>query len=695
MTHSARSLTRACCAASAALLLATFVPPLAAVANAAVSGSDTIMTFAGTGTSGHSGDGSDSLLANVNPTGALAVASSTDAWAGSLFFAEDISGGGSFVIRRVQPDGTITTFLGGGSGTGPDAATHEPVRYIAGIDVTPDGLFYSGSRGGGLETVQRIDTSGNLAEVAHYSICSGCNTGGLAVKDSTGEIFIASGASGVQRIVWAPGQVQEGSTVFFGGSSGGCGPVKVGDPSVTVDGKVRNVSDVELNNAQSLLYVADDSNHEVFAVPLNNIGGYYTLTGGGADPQGCSNDGVVKFPEALAVGPDDHVYSESYPHEVVDISTTGTSQVIAGNGTSGFSGDGGPANQAQLNAPFGIGLNSAGALFIADDNNFRIRSVGLSPWCPGYRGDSRNQIVGTAAKDILSGTTGADIICGLGGRDTLKGLGGNDLLLGGADNDLLTGAGGNDVLYGEAGNDSLNGGAGGDQLDGGDGIDTASYTGASTVGVNVNLQSPQSASGGWAAGDTLVGFENVTGSSGADTLTGNDQNNVLQGGLGSDQLDGAGANDTLQGGAGADVLTPGLGVDSIDYFDSTAAVAIDIGTNALSGGFADGDSIVGTGGTAAGFERIRGSQFDDTLTANGLANLVQGFGGSDHLYGLARNDTIYGGEGDDFLYGGAGADRLYGEGGNDALDGEADSDTCVPGAGTNNTAFNCEFLVIE
>jgi Ca2+-binding RTX toxin-like protein len=57
--------------------------------------------------------------------------------------------------------------------------------------------------------------------------------------------------------------------------------------------------------------------------------------------------------------------------------------------------------------------------------------------CPGYAGDARNQIVGTAAANTLTGTARADIICGLGGDDVLIGAGGNDLLLGGWGNDTL------------------------------------------------------------------------------------------------------------------------------------------------------------------------------------------------------------------------------------------------------------------
>jgi uncharacterized protein (TIGR03437 family) len=72
---------------------------------------------------------------------------------------------------------------------------------------------------------------------------------------------------------------------------------------------------------------------------------------------------------------------------------------IAGTGTAGFSGDGGPATQAQLNTPKGMAFDSAGNLFIADSGNFRVRRVDaqtgtintvLGGWPPGYVGSIGN-----------------------------------------------------------------------------------------------------------------------------------------------------------------------------------------------------------------------------------------------------------------------------------------------------------------
>jgi Ca2+-binding RTX toxin-like protein len=87
--------------------------------------------------------------------------------------------------------------------------------------------------------------------------------------------------------------------------------------------------------------------------------------------------------------------------------------------------------------------------------------------CPGYEGDPRNDVVGTAASETLVGTAGADIICGRAGNDTLIGRGGRDLLLGGRGADLLRGGARADRLLGGRGRDVVRGGRGPDRLFGG------------------------------------------------------------------------------------------------------------------------------------------------------------------------------------------------------------------------------------
>ncbi|WP_426955004.1 beta strand repeat-containing protein [Muricoccus radiodurans] len=265
-----------------------------------------------------------------------------------------------------------------------------------------------------------------------------------------------------------------------------------------------------------------------------------------------------------------------------------------------------------------------------------------------------DSLSGGADNDLLEGGDGADALDGGAGIDTATyanaaagvtvgltaGTGGEatgdvltgiEVLIGSGFDDDLTGDAGANTLSGGEGNDTIQGGAGADSLDGGTGTDTLNYL-ASAAGVIVNL-SVSAASGGDAAGDTIVGFENVTGSAFADSLTGD---------AGANALNGAGGDDTVAGGAGVDTLTGAAGTDTLDYTASAAGVTVNLTTSAASGGDAQGDVI-------SGFENVTGSGLADELTGDAGANALNGAGGNDTIAGLAGADTLTGGEGVDTL----------------------------------------------
>lgn len=135
-------------------------------------------------------------------------------------------------------------------------------------------------------------------------------------------------------------------------------------------------------------------------------------------------------------------------------------------------------------------------------------------------------------------------------QGTILGDAGNDTIIGSAVANSIFGGADNDTISGGAGNDFINGGAGADFMDAGAGVDTLSYSG-SAIGVNVNLATG-AASGGDAAGDVILNFENIIGSDGANRLTGS---------TGANSINGSGGNDTIAGGLGNDILTGGLGAD--------------------------------------------------------------------------------------------------------------------------------------
>ncbi|MGH6736811.1 MAG: calcium-binding protein, partial [Methyloceanibacter sp.] len=266
-------------------------------------------------------------------------------------------------------------------------------------------------------------------------------------------------------------------------------------------------------------------------------------------------------------------------------------------------------------------------------------------------------------------TEQVDLIRGLGGSDTIYGLGGNDRIEGGDDNDTLYGGADNDVLLGENGDDELIGGVGGDQLFGGEGDDTASYEN-SAAGVTVNLATGVG-SGGDAEGDTLSDIENLKGSGHADTLIGNDLDNILEGGGGADFLQGGLGDDTygVFGGGSTIVENPGEGDDVVfAFFETSGSIKVpnNVETLAVIGG-GDGLKVKAVGTSAD--DSIQGGSIQGTVEFR-----LSGLGGDDTLMGGEKSDWLGGGIGNDTLDGSDGTDKLIGSRGKDSLFGGADRD---------------------
>jgi Ca2+-binding RTX toxin-like protein len=254
-------------------------------------------------------------------------------------------------------------------------------------------------------------------------------------------------------------------------------------------------------------------------------------------------------------------------------------------------------------------------------------------------------IGGAGSNDILSardatvavslalaafGNGTADLVAAGLGTDTYSGIEG---LEGGSGADTLTGNDVANTLIGGLGNDTLNGGAGADALNGGGGIDTATYAN-NTAAVSVFLKSFYTAEGAGVF-DSLTSVENVTGSNFDDTIEGDSNANVINGGLGS---------------------------DTAYYQSSAVGVNVNLTTNVGSGGDAAGDSY-------ASVENVIGSDTgNDILTGNSQANFLSGNGGNDVLDGGDGGDSVFGGEGDDLLKPGAGFDYVLGGNGNDTVD---------------------------
>lgn len=277
-------------------------------------------------------------------------------------------------------------------------------------------------------------------------------------------------------------------------------------------------------------------------------------------------------------------------------------------------------------------------------------------------GSGPDNLVGTAADDLLIGNGDADYLEGKDGDDTLMGGGKNDHMIGGDGDDVLIGGGGNDEIFGDEGDDIIMGddgedfimgGAGEDAINGGDGQDII-LAGNDVDVVDggadrdvIDLGEGDDFASGGDGEDVImgnIGNDNIDGDGGNDQLFGEEGNDQIDGGSGSDYLDGGNGIDVLTGGTGMDVLIGGDGQDALDG---------GIGNDRLHGGL--------------GSDLIIGGLDNDLLIGDLGDDDMQGGFGEDILEGSDGDDTLDGGEGDDYYF---------------FLDGD-DDDTIIDSDGTD------------
>ncbi len=126
------------------------------------------------------------------------------------------------------------------------------------------------------------------------------------------------------------------------------------------------------------LYIADLYNHRIRKIdPSGNIS---TVAGNGvgefSGDGGPATSAGLYFPHDVAIDAADNLYiADLNNNRIRQVDTNGIISTVAGNGVGEFSGDGGPATSASIYGPKGVTVDSAGNLYIADFNNYRIRKV--------------------------------------------------------------------------------------------------------------------------------------------------------------------------------------------------------------------------------------------------------------------------------------------------------------------------------
>ena len=182
-----------------------------------------------------------------------------------------------------------------------------------------------------------------------------------------GNLYIADTKNHRIRKVSASGTI----TTVVGTGTGGY----LGDDGVATSAQLYNPTSVAVG-AAGILYIADSSNRRIRKV--NAAGTITTVAGNGTD--GFSGDGGAATSAQLSslssviVDVAGNLYITD-GSRIRKIDTSGTITTVAGNGSSGYSGDGGPATSAALWAPRGLAVDVAGNIFIALKESFVVRKV--------------------------------------------------------------------------------------------------------------------------------------------------------------------------------------------------------------------------------------------------------------------------------------------------------------------------------
>jgi hypothetical protein len=295
------------------------------LALASVSQAQNIVTIAGTGTAGFSGDGGPAVSASLNNPHGIDVDSF-----GNIYIADQLN----HRIRKINPEGIITTIAGTGTsantGDGAlaiNASLHEPytVKWHKGaVYITAQ------------TKIRKIDANGIITTIA------------------------GTGAYG------------------YSGNNGPATAAMIDNPAGIVFDKNDN------------LFFCDHFNHRIRRIDAIT-GVITTIAGTGmigfSGDNGPAANAQLFYPNYLSIDTSGNLYvSDNTNQRVRKIDTAGVITTIAGNGTNGYYGNGSVAAQASLSWPAGSVCDSVGNFFIADPGNNRIRVVDASGVINNYAG---------------------------------------------------------------------------------------------------------------------------------------------------------------------------------------------------------------------------------------------------------------------------------------------------------------------
>jgi sugar lactone lactonase YvrE len=326
--------------------------------------------------------------ATINGSGVASLGSITFTGAGTHTITASYGGvSGSFVASSNTASITVSNAPAATIGTPPPSLNLGSVAVGQTSSTQTVTFTFSTTGAIGQPQVLTLGASGNTQPFRSV-------TGGTCLNYGTSTVWTASStctmlvqftpaypgvALGAVVMVDLSGNVL--STAYI--TATGTGPLAATLPStahsVTATGVFQGTTSLAFDGS-GRLYFADLSGNQVFRLP--NSGGAVTLiagtgTAGSTGDGGAAASAALSQPSDVALDGAGNLYIADYGNNRVRMvsAATGIITTVAGNGTSGFSGDNGPATSAELNGPTGLALDGAGNLYIADQYNYVIRKV--------------------------------------------------------------------------------------------------------------------------------------------------------------------------------------------------------------------------------------------------------------------------------------------------------------------------------
>jgi sugar lactone lactonase YvrE len=428
-----------------------------------VDASGVINPLAGTGTAGYGGDGGKATEAQLSSPHGVAVDAE-----GNVYIADT----GNNRVRRVTPDGTISTFAGTGAvdfNVLQGKATEVNLGSPRGLATDAQGNLYIAEFN--TNRIRKVTKDGNLTTVAGNGATGASGDGGNALQaaieaphdialDAQGNLYITQLLANVVRRVDANGTI----TTIAGNGTAGFSP----DGTKATEAQLNTPLSVAVGPAGQVL-IADTANNRIrrinadgtletvaggagasglradqvsVVIPRGGVrdsaGNFYVCDGPRARVLKITPDGTasvyagiaahgyrgsgIKATEAgfgsvsqgthidgLAVDGLGNVYiPDTYAHQVHKVLPDGTFLTIAGNGEAGFSGDGGKATDASFGDIWNVAGDPDGNLFVSDGSNHRVRKIDPNGIVTTVAGNGAENYSGDGGKAIEAGIPGPD-----------------------------------------------------------------------------------------------------------------------------------------------------------------------------------------------------------------------------------------------------------------------------------------------